>query len=220
MIDVIAEYVFQPIKENPVGWMTTSAVIATLVWIAVSYLKKNRIENLESQLKLARDRLEDYQAKLDGATPSEAAEKMYELEQKVSNLAKSFEENLPKKLSRLQAETLTKFLAVAPAKISLCRDGASSEATTIARGLERVFLEAGWEVSCPLVLGVSNPPISGIRISYIEGAFSNAEKNALESAFEAANLAFERAENGKHLGSDRAPVAEILITAPLSSNHN
>lgn len=213
MIDLILEYVIDPLRTNPVAWLVLTLVQSTIIWKVFSYFNSNSNESIRSQLDLARDQLADYKDKLNGASPDEARHRVKVLEEKIAHLSNRVDLLGPRRLGIQQKETLLSRLSIGRGRtISIAKDGASADASTFGADLSDVFRQAGWNVESPVVLGLGNPPPTGIQLAF-NPVEAKEIRAALLQAFDSCGLKYDLGEDLINLRSrDGKLVCEITLT--------
>ena len=203
------------ILENPKGSIIIFLVAFGVSWVFNRLIYQQQIANLSSRLELAKDQASSYKKKLDGASPDEAAAMIRQLEESVRLLKVRVDGIGPRRLSDDQKNAMVAALAIgAGAHVSIAKDGASPDAATLSADISNVFVRAGWSVSNPMVLGIGNPPPTGISISFDPAEMGKPVQQAVVNAFNSAMLAFDVRpySSMQHRPEQQKPIAEITLT--------
>lgn len=210
----IVEYVansWDLIEGQPNLFLAVAIIVATAVTFYWRHHFSGQLNTLRERLALKDERLSDYQAKLDGASPDEAKARIDALEERVQSLA---EEIAPRRLNDEQMKSITTLAASSLGHISVVHDMSCPEGGRLSVAFQRAFKEAGWEVSGGIVGGLCNPPSEGILLTTqdVETESGRAAIAALEST----GIPFEhRTSLRSPSGPKEAQIdAELLITLP------
>lgn len=197
------------ISQAPVFFLTAVAAVGFAIWKVIEWHFQTRLENAASTNKLLEDRLQDYKDKLSGATPEEARARMDALEARIEALG-------PRRIDgnhrREMIPHLDPFRGTA---ILIASDGSSADAAGMKGGVSAAFGMAGWVVTNSTVIGLGNPPRSGIGLTVEDPANLTPPQHAIVSAFRAANVPID-IQRGVLAGRGRPdqppPAAEIVLT--------
>jgi hypothetical protein len=202
------------IMAAPVLIGTLVIVVATVTYITISYLYKEKNEGRQAQLELARDEHDAIKRKLEGENSNDA-EKIRKLESDIEILSSRLEEIGPKKLNAKQQEAMKAAVGVFKgSRISIAKDGASPDAASFSAGLVAVFQECGWQVGTPVILGVGTPPPTGVAIKIPDPENRTPAQQAIVNAFDAASIKFDLRSVAPDNTRLEQPVAEIILTTP------
>jgi hypothetical protein len=125
-------------------------------------------------------------------TPQEAKQKLHELEKRVAELADGLKKVGPKRLSDEQKKLIISAISNSEGShVSIEKDGASPDAATLSSDLIDAFQRGGWQVSTPMILGLGNPPPSGVAVKVPEPQKRSLAQQAIVNAFEAADVAYD-----------------------------
>ena len=97
--------------------------------------------------------------------------------------------------------------------ISIIRDGVVPDAGSLTQSLTRAFHEAGWVVENPVVIGVGNPPITGIAVRVPDSSNMTGAQRAVCAAFNTAKIPYDL-QSGMHQVDEHMIVANILVSQP------
>jgi hypothetical protein len=172
------------ILQAPATFLIAIAIVAGLIWAAMSWSYSSQITNLQSRLSLRDDQISDYKSKLDGATPAEARKRLDDLENQVKVLS-------ARRLTTQQKEKIAKALAGAVGVIDIAHDMAAADAKAYTGDFALAFRSAGWIVSLPAALGISNPPATGIGLRVRNPAALTTAELVVKRALEAAEIGFD-----------------------------
>jgi hypothetical protein len=109
-MEAFIRYVVGELKEiarTPLTFITASLVIAAAIWWAMDWRYSGIIDNLKSDLEIARDQRDDYKNKLSGATPDQVVRKIADLEKRIGEI----EPHPPRILTDEQKQKLTDALS-------------------------------------------------------------------------------------------------------------
>lgn len=161
-----------------------AALLVSAAFAAARFLYAARIETAESRLKLSEDRVLQYKEKLEGASPDDARKRMDLLELQVMALT-------PRRLSEEQKGRLRSILGSASYAVEIAHDAAAGDAKAFAADFLMSFRLAGWPVISSMVMGVDQPPASGVALQVRDlHAFQPAER-VVSQALNALGVAFD-----------------------------
>jgi hypothetical protein len=180
------------ITAAPVISIIFVLVVVGVVWAVQSWANKSRLESKDGEISLLQRQVNDYKDKLSGASPDEAKAKIAELEARVSSLA---DELRPRTLTDKQRELLIQSLAMPSGKryvVSVAHDMACTDGKRLANQFSAIFQTAGaWNVNNPSVMGLSNPPPSGLGVLINNASSPTDAENLVIRALQRAGLAFD-----------------------------
>ncbi len=179
-----AQAVWPLVKGAPFLVLLLIALLSLVIWLILNWRYQATIESLKSRLELKDDRIVDYERKLDVGSPDEAKAKLKELELRLDLLE-------PKIISADAQGKMTAALRCSNGVADIVHDISSRNAQIFADNLARVFREAGWEVRRPMVMGVTNPPISGLSVKVKNPNQLTEVEKAAVSSINAAALRFD-----------------------------
>jgi hypothetical protein len=163
------------ITQAPIAFLASVLVVAFVIWKIVQREFANRLANADSKYELARARVEDYERKLQGASPDEARAKVQALEARLQNLE-------PRRLSDEQIRQLSEVLRLGNLARQVQIDVASGspDGAMLQDGLIRAFIDARWKVSVTYsVVGPLNAlSRTGLRIGISHPANPDQQINA------------------------------------------
>ncbi|MCR4268751.1 hypothetical protein [Nitratireductor sp. ZSWI3] len=145
------------IAQAPVTFLVLAAVLALMAYWLVRHQFADRLESLNSRITLRDDQLASYKEKLSGASPDEAKQRLDLLELQVKALS-------PRRLSTDQINRLISMVSKQPSAIEIAHDAAAGDAKAFTGDFAVAFQRAGWAVSLPMVMGIGNPPPTGIAL--------------------------------------------------------
>lgn len=149
------------------------------------------IESQRERLQSRDEKIEDYQAKLEGAEPEEARADIKDLEARLARLE-------PRRLSDTQQEAMVEHLRAAHGVIDVVVDGPCTDGRPFSAGFGAVFQKAGWRVGFPMVFGISDPPATGLKVTAKDLNRLSEADHALFTALDASGLRYNR-RGGLHL---------------------
>lgn len=193
------------IADAPLIFAMAVLASATVVWWLVNLRFGGIIDSQKERLQARDEKIAEYKAKLEGAEPEEARAHIKDLEARLARLE-------PRRLSEAQRKAMVHCLRAAQGAVSIAADGACADGQGLARGVAAAFQEAGWQVSLPMVLGISNPPLSGISVAVPDLNHPTEVSRAIFAAMDAAGLIYEK-RGGLPADPHRPQDAEILITS-------
>lgn len=179
-------------------------VISATLFLAIGYAVAAGLTS--ERLQLAEARVADYKEKLEGKSPDEAGKLIASLEKRLAAVE-------PLSLTEQQERTMGEVLSGNPAGIMISHDAASGQYKKLHGQLARIFSLAGWDVRTPMVMGVGNPPPSGIAI--ISHGRDVPEGRAIMRAFSAAGIKYD-AQSMPDIAISEMPALEILVTTPYA----
>ncbi|WP_409018537.1 hypothetical protein [Brevundimonas vesicularis] len=198
------------ISQAPWSFAICVTAVSALIFLLIRALKAQQISDLESRLTLRNDEIEDYRRKLDGASPDEARARIDAIEkalrEEIQNIDKRYSKLAPRGLSAEQRNTIIQLLGNDGGTLSIMKDAAVADGQQYAQQLAEMFHIAGWRVSSGVVLGISNPPKTGLAVSVSNTESPNKNEHRIIDAFTAAHVPFDLREGS--LG--------LLVTAPPS----
>ena len=200
----------QVIAQAPVAFILLAFVIGLMMYLFVRHQFADRVASMEGRLNLKDDRIADYESKLKGASPDEAAATIADLQRRLAALE-------PITLDEEQCRSILSAISVAPSSVSILHDSASGSMTKrLHNQLASTFHRGGWQVRTPIVMGIGNPPASGLAII---GPPDSKEVQTVVAALRAAGVQFDlqpTSARPAHPGPDEEAKLEILVTTPIS----
>lgn len=205
------------ISGAPLTFVVSLALAGVLLWLLASWIYKNRIEDRESRISnkdgeiaILQRRLEEYQSKLDGASPDEAKARLDALESRIDALA-------PRRLNEDQRNAMAAILdPFRGNSVHVLTDMAAPDGRQMAQGLQAAFAAAGWNTEMPQVMGPGNPPHSGVGLIVADPNNMTPAQSAIRSALAAANLPFDVQQGWQRSMPGQPEIAaEILVTSRL-----
>ena len=194
------------IAQAPVTFISLALVIGLMMYFLVRHQFADRIASMESRLQLKDDRISDYEGKLKGASPDEAAATIADLQRRLAALE-------PITLDEEQCRSVLATVSGAPSSVSILHDSASGNMTKKMHSqLVDIFNRGGWRVRAPMVMGIGNPPPSGLAII---GHPESEEVQIVVAAFRTAGIRFDLQPNPARPGQNEEAKVEILVTTPV-----
>lgn len=196
------------ILHAPVTFLLALALLGGVIWLIVRREFTVPVANLESELRLSRARNDDYEAKLHGKSPSEAAAAIEDLKNRLAAME-------PLSLSSDQLNILYDMLSREPAAIEIVHDGASFISKKMHSQLVAVFKKAGWLVTAPMAMGVNGVPGAAIILT---GDVEKSDVNLVVSALKKASVRYY-VRDGPYNSDLNVPGCpqtslELLLTTP------
>lgn len=201
------------ILQAPAVFITALVILGLGIWATLNWLYSGQIANLESTIKLKEANIADYKDKLSGASPDEAKKRLDALELAVSALS-------PRRLTEDQKSRVVRAIGGSKAVIAITADMGVGDARAYVRDFALAFQSGGWEVQLPQVMGIGNPPLTGLALRVADvGRLTEAERT-LKDALEAIQVRFDIQEGkiSKLSPFPHAPVspdAELLVSSRL-----
>lgn len=211
-----ADYIlgeFAVIGEAPVAFGVSILLAGGLIWRTVEWHFKTRLENSASTQTLLERQLGDYRDKLDGASPQEARAKIEALEARVNALEGP-------RLTEDQKNKIRPWLAAHRGNmVHLTQDSASAQAQVFCRQMSDLFRQEGWNVRNPMVLGIGNPPKSGLALMVTNPQQLTPAQQAISEGLTAAGIKFDlqQGSNSGHPANNQEPIAQLLFTTAFDS---
>lgn len=201
------------ISSTPWTFAIVIVSIIALAWKAFGYLNNTKVETLKAQLDFANSTVAEFKKKTEVNSPDDAQEKIRSLEKEVQEIKESVQKLGPKRISAQQKQSIISALSIAAgARVSIAKDGASSEAQTLSSDLVDAFKRGGWRVDTPMVLGLGNPPPTGIEIRLSQAQARSVSEQAIINAFEAAAIRYNITYGKLGMREEDGIVAEITLT--------
>ena len=199
----------QAIAASPAVFTMAVLVTTAIAWLILRWAYSSRIDNLNDLLRLRDGQIDDYKQKLSGATPDEARARMTALEAQIEKL-------LPRSISPAQANSITAAAASAGKfRISVIQDMACPDAKKLSGQLAAALAAAGWDVLSGMVMGLGNPPKTGIALIVHFGA-PVAMQDALMRGLKAADIEFDVQSQPAVPQGSEMPGMELLVTSRLT----
>jgi uncharacterized coiled-coil protein SlyX len=201
LIELIAKE-WAVISQAPVTFLSAAVMVGFLVWLALRSAFELRIANLESTIKLKDETLDNYRAKLDGATPEEAQKRIAAMERQIQAL------HDPRRLNEDQEATLAQALREWHGySIKVTRDVSSGETAGVQGQVRRLFERCGWRVEHYAAMGVGGGDKLRGLILLVHPEPRPAFEHAVIEAFRAANVPFDLIVN-----RSEADVPQLIFT--------
>lgn len=204
------------IRGAPISFCVFLGLVGIGIYGVLNWYYASQIENLESRMALKDDRISEYERKLSGASPDEAKARIDEANVRIKELEERLVKLEPKRLTQEQVTAIRdQLVTVEPASVEIATDLAVPGLDHLANGLAAAFRQAGWQVQRAEVLGISNPPPSGIGLQVKSLIDPSAQERAVIKALEASGLAFDRSGNLRNDEYNFNRVARIAVTTPV-----
>jgi hypothetical protein len=221
----------QWMQDLTAGWpmiranLPTFIVLAALMFGAIWWLMEWRyggiisgrdsiIANKDSEIILYKGQRDDYKDKLSGATPEQAKARIDALETRLARLE-------PRRLTEAQrVEFAARVRAPVGSiySVAVIRDISCAECIQLAADISAAF-GAGWNVSNPMAMGITNMPPHGIAVRCMDIANPSPEARLVIEAMRAAGIPFDlqigaQPPRPSSFGPP-APTVEIVVTTPV-----
>ncbi|HMT40535.1 MAG TPA: hypothetical protein PKC48_03330 [Sphingorhabdus sp.] len=207
---------FVMVADAPVPFIASLLFAGWLIWLAVKHTFATRLENARSTIDLQDRQLQDYKDKLDGASPEQAKARLDALEQRIED---GFRALAPRRVSDEQRQAMVAILDAEHGNhVTIAQDAAIADARPLAQGIAAVFHAARWTTSSAMVMGLGNPPPSGVGLMVQDQNNLTPPQRAIYNALQAAGIAFDIQNGGVGINEPggRQSVAEIIVTSPLA----
>lgn len=195
------------ILQAPATFAIALAILGGSIWAAMNWTYSSQITNLQSRLSLRDDQIADYKTKLEGATPDEAKRRLDALELQVKALS-------PRRLTEDQKGKIIQSLKGVSGTIQIVQDIAAPDVRAYTADLALAFQAAGWSVAIPAVLGIGNPPPSGVGLRVENPAAMQPIEIAVKRALEDAGIAFDIQQENRPPRPTPPPGAPALPPQP------
>ncbi|MER9329861.1 hypothetical protein [Mesorhizobium sp. M0488] len=162
------------------------------------------IATLESRHIAKDEKIADYQSKLNGATPDEARNLISALERRLAALE-------PRNLDPEQSRLLSTHLSNKPGSIQLIKDVGSPESGKIYAQFGVLLRRLGWELMEGSVMGLGNPPPTGIAVQSHAGDTLTEDAKALIAALQAAGIEYD-VQKTAAINMPGKPLTTLLFT--------
>lgn len=197
------------VAKVPIPFLLAVLFSSWIIWSVLKHSYAVRLENAASIKDLLERQVQEYKDKLSGASPDEAKARMDALEARLDSLA-------PRTLSSDRRNQMLRFLDnFRGCNISIAYDAAVPDARNFAQSLIATFNSAGWRVTAPMLMGISNPPSTGVGVIVQDPQRLTEPQKAVCAALSAIELPFD-VMNGL---SDRGRMdieVEIIVSQNLS----
>ncbi|MDT7533689.1 hypothetical protein OVY48_09665 [Sphingobium sp. SA2] len=202
--------------------------VVVLMWFvmrwAIGGQYATRLSNAESTEKLLERQLQEYKDKTGSDTPDAVKARIDALEQRISEMVPRLAAMGPRKISAEQRQVMVPLLDPFKGQsIDITSDAASTDAAQMSKGLVAAFNSAGWITQTPMVMGLGNPPTTGVGVKVGDPNSLTPAQKAVVNALRAANISFDFQTGPLHsrrpqmLGHPESapPVAEVILTTRL-----
>lgn len=200
---------FLLVGHAPVPFLTAVLFAGWLIWLFVKHSYDIRLANADSTKQLLERKLQDYSDKLSGASPDEAKARMDALEARLDAMG-------PRKVSPEKRQDMVKILSKFSGQLaSIAHDAGASDAQVLSKGIAAAFTDSGWRVQLPMVMGLGNPPQTGIGVSVANPAQLTPEEQSACDALRSAGLDFDLQVGAKRWNDRENFAVEIVVSRPL-----
>lgn len=198
------------VVNAPVPFLAVALVMSWIIWHVVQREYATRLVNSASTIDLLSRQLQDYKDKTGSDTADEVKARIDALESRIEEMA-------PRRVRENQRLAMVPLLdPFSGHAVSISSDAASADSAQLSRGLAEAFHSAGWLVQTPMILGLGDPPRSGIGVGVPNPAQLTPPQIAITNALRAANLEFDlqSRNTGHRLGDQNRPqdVAQIILS--------
>lgn len=193
------------IAAAPVTFAAMIGVIGLMMYLIVRHQFADRMDSMQSRIQLKDDRIADYEAKLQGRSPDEAAAVIDDLKRRLSALE-------PRTLTADELSAIQDTLRTHITAIEIAHDAASGGTKKLHTQLVHVFQRSGWAVRTSAVMGLGNPPPTGLAVI---GDPNGAATKTVAQALRNAGIAHDvQPQAHRHSHLDEPPV-QLLVTTPV-----
>lgn len=211
---------FVTVIAAPVPFL--AAVIAS--WFIIRWYIRGQFDtqlnNGKSTIELLERQLQEYKDKTGGDTPDAVKTRIDALEQRIAEMVPKLAAMGPRKVAADQRQLMVPLLD--PFKdqcIEIASDAASADAAQMSKGLVAAFNSAGWITQTSMVMGIGNPPPTGVGLTVDDTARLTPAQSAVAGALNAAGIAFDLRSGPMrmrpHMDGRPVPIAEIVLTTRL-----
>lgn len=202
----------------PVPFLLVISVVAAAMWKYLGHHYHGRIAAKDDLLALKQAQVDDYKDKLGGASPDAAKARMDALEARIDEIVPKLEAIRPRQVTSEQRQAMVlKLDKCQGTQVFITSDAASSEAAQLSRGLVEAFNSAKWAVRTPMVMGLGNPPSTGIALMAADIHNLSEEEACVADALNAARLEFDLQLGGPHPVLPGTKVVELILSTRLRS---
>jgi hypothetical protein len=206
---------FATVLAAPVPFLLVVGIVAFGIWKFLSHHYSGRISAKDDLIALKQAQVDDYKEKLSGASPDEAKARLDALEQRIEE---GLEALAPRTLSEDQLQKIVQVLdGFSGSHVTVAHDAVVADAAPLARSLSAAFLAARWTTSMPIVMGLGNPPPSGIGVKVADRNNLTLPQQAICDALRSADIPFDiqQGGDGYNLPGRPVSVAEIVVTSRI-----
>lgn len=201
------------IAHAPVIFLASILVVGLLIWRIGQWQYGSQLTSSKAIVSLRDTQLQDYKDKLSGASPDEARARMDALETRIDEILPQIAALSPKKITTEQRQLMAPFLDRFPGcSVSIASDAVSADAAQMSKGLITAFNASRWLVQTPVIMGIANPPPTGVALCVADPGNLSEEQKAIADAFTSAAIAFDFRHGGAIGALQPWPVAEIMLT--------
>lgn len=210
---------FLTAMSAPVPFFAAVMFAGFIIWKIVQREYSNRLADAASKLELSAARVTDYERKLSGASPDEAKAQIELLEKRIDDLSPQINALAPRTFTAEQRETASRFAApYRDGYLRIAADGSSHDAANLGRGIAAAFQGGGWRVDMVMMLGIGEPPQSGVAVMVWNPNSLAPVENVVTDALKWSGVEFNlRVREGRRpRDGEREPDVEVLITSRFS----
>jgi len=175
------------IKAAPLPFILAIGISASAIWWLVNFVYSGVVSAKNAQLELADRQLKDYQQKLSGATPDEAAKKIADLEKRVTALG-------PRLLSQDQKSKMIPVLQrlAEPETVNISVDMLCNDCPAFAEDLASTFSSVPkWTIVPNGFAGSYNIPARGLILQVADPKAPPLSASLAAEALNAASISFQ-----------------------------
>jgi hypothetical protein len=207
---------FSTVLAAPIPFLLVVGFVAFGIWKFLAHHYSGRLDAKDDLLALRQAQLDDYKEKLSGASPEEARARVDALEQRIED---GFNALAPRILSEDQRKKMVEALDVQNGHhVTIAHDAAVADSVKLARSIGSAFLAARWTTSTPMVMGLGNPPPSGIAVIVSDQNNLTAAQLAIIIAFKIAKIEVDIQTGNPGFSATDGPqsVAQIIVSSRIS----
>lgn len=204
---------FSTFLAAPVPFLLVLAIVAIGIWRYFVHHYSGRLDAKDALLTLRQAQLDDYKEKLSGASPEEARARVDALEKWIEDQLSAL---APRSLSEDQRKKIVHELEKQNGQhVTIAHEVGAADSVALAKSIGAAFLAARWTISTPIIMGLSNGPVSGIGVVVPDQNNLTEPQRAIINAFKIAKIDID-IQSGFIAENCPQPVAEIIISSPLS----
>lgn len=184
----------------------TILMLTVLIFGVVYWIFKERLSSVKDLVSMKEQKIKDYEKKTGASSPDEAKARMDALEARVDALS-------PRTMSATQRQSMMPLLdGYSGSIIDISAEAGVNEATLLSRSLSSVFVNAGWEVINPMIMGVGNPPMSGIGLLVADASNLSDKEQSVAEALTQAGLEFDLQSGSRGRSGIMGVDVRLLLT--------
>ncbi len=206
------------------GWTvpTLLALAVAATFITCKFLFDIQLQNKNALIDLFRNRIDEYERKLNVDSPQDAVGQVEKLQSRIATLELAVGEITPRTISEDQKTVISQQLKrFAGSSVAVLHDATAPNARRLHSDFVHIFQQSGWHTSSGVVFGPNEHPPSGIQIRPCRNGEASSKQQAFMDILRSVKIPFDIGPNAVPSAISKGPEPEefqMLITLPATQS--